>query len=171
MKQLFEIDLHNYDESDTVFRRPSARAIIFDDVGKIALVYSKKENYYIFPGGGIHVDEDRVSALIREVKEEVGLTVIPETIEEFGSVLRRQKSNVSEHTIFEQENFYYTCQTKRKIGDQNLDAYEAEAGFVLRYVTLDEAIQTNLQYTSDDYFNVIMIQREAKVLQMIRDCY
>ena len=46
MKQLFEIDLHDYDESDTVFRRPSARAIIFDDVGKIALVYSKKENYY-----------------------------------------------------------------------------------------------------------------------------
>lgn len=49
MKQLFEIDLHDYDESDTVFRRPSARAIIFDDVGKIALVYSKKENYYKFP--------------------------------------------------------------------------------------------------------------------------
>ena len=65
MKQLFEIDLHDYDESDTVFRRPSARAIIFDDVGKIALVYSKKENYYKFPGGGIHDDEDRVSALIR----------------------------------------------------------------------------------------------------------
>ena len=42
MKQLFEIDLHDYDESDTVFRRPSARAIIFDDVGKIALVYSRK---------------------------------------------------------------------------------------------------------------------------------
>ena len=41
MKQLFEIDLHDYDESDTVFRRPSARAIIFDDEGKIALVYSK----------------------------------------------------------------------------------------------------------------------------------
>ena len=171
MKQLFEIDLHDYDESDTVFRRPSARAIIFDDEGKIALVYSKKENYYKFPGGGIHDDEDRVSALIREVKEEVGMTVIPETIEEFGSVLRRQKSNVSEHTIFEQENFYYTCQTKREIGDQNLDAYEVEAGFVLRCVTLDEAIQTNLDYTSDDYFNVIMIQREAKVLQMIRDCF
>ena len=34
MKQLFEIDLHDYDENDMVFRRPSARAIIFDDVGK-----------------------------------------------------------------------------------------------------------------------------------------
>ena len=42
---------------------------------------------------------------IREVREAVGLIVIPESIFEFGSVMRRQKSNVSPHTIFEQENF------------------------------------------------------------------
>ena len=107
--------------------------------------------------------------MIREVKEEVGLTVIPETIQEFGSVMRRQKSNVNEHTIFEQENFYYTCQTEKEVGKQNLDEYEAEAGFKLRYVTLGEAIQTNLDYTSDDYFDYIMIQREAKVLQCVRN--
>lgn len=169
MKQLFEMDLHDYEEGNAAFRRPSARAIILREDGRIALVYSEKEHYYKFPGGGIHDDEEKKAALIREVKEEVGLTVIPETIQEFGSVMRRQKSNVNEHTIFEQENFYYTCQTEKEVGKQNLDEYEAEAGFKLRYVTLGEAIQTNLDYKSDDYFDYIMIQREAKVLQCVRN--
>lgn len=171
MKQLFEMDLHDYEENATVFRRPSARAIILREDGRIAIVYSEKEHYYKFPGGGIHDDEDKKDALIREVKEEVGLTVILETIREFGSVMRRQKSNVSEHTIFEQENFYYTCQVKKEVGEQNLDEYEAEAGFKLRFVTLDEAIRTNLDYTSDDYFDYIMIQREAKVLQCVQESF
>ena len=142
MRQLFEIDLRDYEDSDCVFSRPSARAIITRDDNKIALVYSENKKYYKFPGGGIHEDEDKKEALIREVREEVGLIVIPESICEFGSVMRRQKSNISPHTIFEQENFYYICKTKNQIVAQNLDHYEAEAGFILRFVDLDEAIAT-----------------------------
>ena len=83
MQRLFEIDLKDYKEKDEIFRRPSARAIILQE-DKIALVYSKKEKYYKFPGGGIHDDEDKIEALIREVREEVGMLVIPESIQEFG---------------------------------------------------------------------------------------
>lgn len=169
MRQLLEIDLQNYENCDSVFSRPSVRGIILKDNRKIALVYSKKEKYYKFPGGGIHKDEDKKEALIREVREEVGLTVIPESICEFGSVMRRQKSNVSPNTIFEQENFYYMCKTKNRIVDQDLDDYEAEAGFTLRFVSLDETIRVNSAYKSEDYFNEIMIMRETKVLQMIKD--
>lgn len=169
MRQLFEMDLHDYEESDSVFRRPSARGIILTEDNEIALVYSEREKYYKFPGGGIHRDEDKKEALIREVREEVGLVVIPESICEFGSVMRRQKSNISPHTIFEQENFYFTCKVKNQIVRQNLDNYEAEAGFMLRVVDLDEAINVNSVYKSEDYFNQIMIDRERKVLEMIKD--
>ena len=168
MRQLFEIDLQDYEEGDDVFRRPSARGIIFGDDHKLALVYSKNEKYFKFPGGGICEDEDKKEALIREVREEVGLIVIPESIREFGSVMRRQKSNISPHTIFEQENFYYICKAENQIVEQELDSYEAEAGFVLRYVDLDEAIRVNQAYKSEDYFNEIMIERETKVLQMLK---
>ena len=169
MKLLFEIDLRDYSDGDSVFSRPSARGIIFNDDNKIALVYSKVEKYYKFPGGGIHKDEDPGQALIREVREEVGLVVIPESICEFGRVMRRQKSNISPNTIFEQENFYFTCKTENQIVEQNLDEYEAEAGFVLEFVDLDEAICVNSAYKSDDFFNEIMIKRETRVLQMIKD--
>lgn len=169
MKRLFEIDLHDYEAGDHIYRRPSARGIIFDDCGRIALVYSQTEKYYKFPGGGIHEDEDKKEALIREVREETGLIVIPESIEEFGSVLRRQKSNHSPNTIFEQENFYYLCKVEKALAEQELDDYEAEAGFVLRFVRLDEAIATNSKYETDDYFNEIMIKRDTKLLQMIKE--
>ncbi|MBE5839663.1 hypothetical protein [Butyrivibrio sp.] len=48
MKRLFEIDLKDYKNTDSVFRRPSARAIIIKG-DKIALVYSKRENTINFP--------------------------------------------------------------------------------------------------------------------------
>lgn len=168
MKELFSIDLNDYERNYIVYKRPSARGIILSG-DKIALVYSKKEKYYKFPGGGIKENEDMHTALIREVREEVGLTVIPESIIEFGSVMRRQKSNYSPDTIFEQENFYFLCKAEKYVSDQELDDYEKDAEFVLRFVNIEDAIKTNRNYHSDDLFNEIMIKREEKVLQLVKD--
>lgn len=170
MQRLFTIDLKDYHPDDVHSKRPSARGIIFTRDGQIALVYSTRDKYYKFPGGGIHEDEDQVTALIREVKEEVGLTVIPDSVREFGSVLRLQKSNVKEATVFEQENFYYFCRVLDEPGEQNLDAYEAEAGFTLRFVSLEEAIRVNAECECEDPFDRIMVEREKKVMQMILEC-
>ncbi len=167
MKRLFEIDLKDYQETDDIFKRPSARAIILNEQKRIALVYSEKEKYYKFPGGGIRENENHQATLIREVKEEVGLIIIPNTIREFGSVMRRQKGK--NNTIFEQENFYYICQVEPQITLQNLDDYEKEARFVLKDVALDEAIKINQEYHSDNFFDEIMIKRETKVLQIIKE--
>ena len=168
MGRLFEIDLKDYNETDDVYRRPSARAIIIQG-DKIALVYSKKEKYYKFPGGGIHGDEDKKEALMREVREEVGMIVIPESIREFGSVLRRQKNDRLENSIFEQENYYYFCDVKETLVDQELDDYENEAEFVLKVVDIDTAIAANDIYKSDVNFNEIMIKRELRVLRLIKE--
>jgi len=167
MRKLFEIDLKDYDETGAVFRRPSARAIILKG-DKIALVYSRNEKYYKFPGGGIHDGEDKREALIREVREETGLVVIPESIREYGSVLRRQKSDRAEDVIFEQENYYYFCDVEDKAVCQELDDYEDEAGFELRMVDIGEAIAVNAVYKSDVFFNEVMIGREKRVLEMIK---
>ncbi len=168
MKELFRIDLKDYEEEYNIYKRPSARGIIIKN-REIALVYSKKEKYYKFPGGGIKENEDMRSALIREVREEVGLIVIPDTIREFGSVMRRQKSNYSSDTIFEQENFYFFCQAENRSVEQELDDYEKEAEFCLRFVDIDDAIKTDRDYHSEDFFNEIMIKREMKVLQLVKD--
>lgn len=173
MKQLFTIDLKNYDENWQRSRRDSARAIIHVGSDKLALVYATKLGYYKFPGGGIHEGEDKIVALAREVQEEVGLAVVPESVREFGVASRYQKSGMAENTIFVQDNFYYECEVEHdehgelKIISQNLDAYEDEAGFVLRIVSIKEAALANRQYRDTSDFNIAMIARDTRVLEMM----
>lgn len=176
MKTLFTLDYKNYDSNWEYSKRDSARGIIvfsdkkeipFKEDDKIALVYAKKFGYYKFPGGGIHKNEDKITALIREVSEEVGLSVIPESVKEFGVVPRFQKSSQLKNTIFDQESFYYFCKVDNKNHGQNLDPYEAEAGFELRVVTIKEALETNMQHKSDDKFDLAMIARDTNVLHLL----
>ena len=165
MGRLFDIDIKDYEAGYNVYRRPSARGIILQG-DRIALVYSEREHYYKFPGGGIQGGEDKKAALVRE---ETGLVVIPDSIREFGSVLRRQKSDKSADTIFEQENFYYICDVENTNIGQELDEYEREAGFVLRVLPIDEAIRANDEYHSENYFDEVMIKRELRVLQIVKE--
>ena len=173
MKQLFTIDLKNYSADWKPSRRDSARAIIHVGEDKLALVYATKLGYYKFPGGGIHEGEDKIAALAREVQEEVGLVLVAESVREFGVASRYQKSGLAENTIFVQDNFYYECDVEKdeqgnlKIISQKLDAYEDEAGFELRIVSIKEAALANRLYRDTNDFNIAMIARDTRVLEML----
>ncbi len=53
----------------------TASALIKNDEGKVLLVYHKKLNVWIYPGGHIEANETPDEAVVREVKEETGLDV------------------------------------------------------------------------------------------------
>ena len=165
MKRLFIIDLHDYDESFTRFRRPSVRGIIIENK-KVAMVYSNKYDYYKFPGGGIEKNEEHINTLSREISEETGLVVINNSVREYGSVLRIQKSRFAENEVFEQENFYYLCNVENSVSAQSLDDYELDERFELRYISADEAINVNRTHDHADY-DAMLIEREAKVLESL----
>lgn len=167
MERLFIMDMKNYDNSLPRYRRPSVRGIIIRD-GKVAMVYSRKYSYYKFPGGGIESGEDHITALVREVREETGLTVDTDSIRELGSVLRVQLSQYSPDTIFEQENYYYLCEVTGTASAQKLDDYELDEGFTLRYVTPQEAIETN-RCTDHGNYDTALIEREARVLEHLME--
>lgn len=166
MRPLFCVDMLDYEEDWPHSARPSVRGIIRKG-GKLAMVHSLKYDYYKFPGGGIDGVESHEATLIREVKEETGLAVIPETIKEYGFVLRLQKSDYLENTIFEQENFYYTCEVEEIVGAQKLDDYEAEEGFTLEFVTPEEAIRANETCHCTEW-DKAMVERETRVLGGLR---
>jgi len=65
--------------------RLAARAILFDQTSRIALMHVSNHNYYKLPGGGIDPGEDTITALKRELLEEVGATSI-KVISEIGQV-------------------------------------------------------------------------------------
>jgi len=165
METLFVLDKKDYDPSWRISVRPSVRAVIRCG-DRIAMVYSRKYDYYKFPGGGIEAGEDHTAALIREVSEETGLSVRTESIREFGLAVRLNKSNREPETIFSQENYYYFCDTDGGPGEQSLDAYEDEEGFCLRYVLPEEAIAVNRTHDHQGYDDAL-IEREARVLELL----
>ena len=169
MRELFVIDKKNYIESGTIGRRPSVRGIIIKD-GKIAMMHSLKYDYYKLPGGGIEEGEQLEDTLIREVREESGLVVKPDSIKEFGYVRRIEKGKIED--IFIQENFYYLCDVEDVIQAQELDDYEEEV-FTLEYVSPEQAIDVNENADHGDKAESQtfsgMILRENRVLQIIKE--
>lgn len=165
MRDLFSMDKQDYNPEGRVFRRPSIRGIAFRD-DKVLLVYSKKYNYYKFPGGGSNGDESHAQTLVREVLEESGYRVIPESIEEYGRVLRRRKDDYDPECIFEQENFYYFCDVSDQAAAQKLDDYEAEEGFTPVWIEAIVASRHNRYAPREKGADEEMLYREAKVLDM-----
>ena len=166
MKRLFTLDTKSYNPEWPRFIRPSVRGIIMKD-GKLALVYNGKFDYYRFPGGGIEAGETKEEALIREVKEESGLVVIPESIREFGSVLRISKIRGSENIIFEQENFYYLCEAQEEIGTTDFDEHEREEQYSLEFVSLEDAIRKNRQKDHGEENGSVAIERETRIMELL----
>ena len=163
MRMLCEMDKKDYNPNGSVSSRPSSRGIIIKD-GKVAMVHSKKYDYYVFPGGGIEAGEHKEDALIREVLEETGLCVIKSSIQEYGQVHRIQKG--TKEDIFIQDNFYFLCCVKEDIKQQNLDKYEADEGFTLEFLEPQLAIDVNRETILDD-FTQVMLEREALVLELL----
>ena len=170
MRQLFTIDLKDYSPDAKKFYRPSVRGIIFDKDGNIAMIYSQIYHFYKFPGGGIEGSETHLETLAREIKEETGLTLIPESAKEFGEVLKIQKGDESgKDTIHIQQNYYYTCEVEDEIGDQNLDDGEKSLEFVLKFVPVEEAIATNSAFENENTFMKQMAERERRVLELLME--
>ena len=170
MRELFVLDKKNYNTNGSVGKRPSVRGIILRD-GKIAMMHSQKYNYYKLPGGGIEPGESLEETLVREVREESGLIVKPDTIKEFGYVRRIEKGRFED--IFIQDNYYFICEAEAGIVEQELDAYEAEERFVLEFVPIEHAITVNNTSDHLEKNDIItfrgMLDRENMVLKLLQE--
>ena len=164
MRELFQMDRQDYRPDGKVYERPSARAIILKD-GKVLLNYLSKHDCYEFPGGGIEAGETPESALVREVAEETGRIVVPESIREFGIVIRRQRDSHDPDGIFEQKNYYYLCEVTEDIVPRKPDEHEVLDGAEPVWV---ESL-SNPVYRNRKAFERIgepFMQREMRVMDM-----
>ena len=165
MRLLFELDQRDHGDCTHTFIRNSARSVVIRD-GKIAMIHSRKYDYYKFPGGGIETGESPVEAMIRETREEAGLIVLPESVREYGYVHRIQKSDMDPTECFIQDNYYYLCDALDHVAPQSLDAYEAEEAFQLEFIEPETAIQKNRSVKESPY-NPMSFEREARVLECL----
>ena len=165
MRLLFELDLKDYADCTHSFIRNSARSIIIRD-DKVAMIHSLKYDFYKFPGGGIEEGEDPLEAMIRETREEAGLIVRREMVKEYGFVHRIQKSTMDETECFIQDNFYYLCEAEPGAVPQDLDDYERDELYTLKYVDPVVAINKN-RNIGETRYHELMFEREARVLELL----
>lgn len=163
MRVIGEFDTKDYCPEWRTFFREAVRAVV-QKGNQIALVKSEKEHYYKFPGGGIEPGESHLEALCREVREETGLQVKPESVREFGIVHEKRKSAMAEE-IFEQKSYYYVAEVRDLGVSQDLDDYEAELGYRLEWTDILPAYECNRNVLENR--SIAMIQREAYVLGLL----
>lgn len=105
-----------------------------------------------------------MDALAREVREETGLQIKPESVQEFGLIYERRKGGMPEE-IFEQTSYYYIADVTDSTGTQALDDYEAELEYRLEWADIPTAYMCNQAVKNSRYS--AMIARETYVLSLL----
>ena len=159
------LDRRDYDPHARRVIRRAARGIIFLG-GGLLLVRSEKYGEYKFPGGGIEAGESDTQALMREVREETGYTVLPAGIREYGAMIERRRDRLSD-AVYEHPSLYFFCEVSPLAGERSLDSYEAEYGYTVQTLPLEAAIAANEAIVSNP--EPPWTARELFVLKTLRE--
>lgn len=164
MEQLMLLDGKNYDENMTELVRVAVRGIIF--IGEKMLLIEDSKGEVKLPGGGQNKGESDRDTLIREVREETGRTVIPETIRPFGYIEEKRES-LHENMIFHQFSRLYFCEVTNERADTAFSDNEKNHGMSSILCSLDEAIKKN-HTMLENIGELAWNQREYKTLLLIK---
>ena len=163
MQTILLLDEKNYDETLPEIRRTAVRGVIFRE-GRLLLVRSSFGEVKL-PGGGQEAGEDDAATLIREVLEETGFRVHPESIRPFGQVGERRLSR-HEPMIWHQVNRYYFCTVDGEQQACQYSANEQRYGMRQVWLPLEEAIRVNRQMVEREGCHP-WNRREVRVLEML----
>lgn len=113
--------------------RLTARAIVRNDDGNYAVMYSKKYDLYSLPGGGVEEGEDVLTALRREVLEETGC--VCRKIRELGVVTENRGT-----LDYTQVNYYYVADACRE-GDSSLTEAELACSTEVQWHSFEDLVR------------------------------
>ena len=137
--------------------RKAARAVVFDKDGKVAILHASAHGYHKIAGGGVEVGEDIKTALAREIYEETGCTVVVKY--EVGMIIEFR-----DDIKLLQISYCYIAHAK-KYGKPHLTKKEKEAGFEVKWFTLDEALKKFKKDDISHYNTKFMSTRDATFLK------
>lgn len=145
--------------------RHTARAVLFRDDGKIAILHVGKYNYHKLPGGWVEEWEDTETTLRRECLEEVWAEI--EIGKYIGEVIE-YRANLwwEEWDYILQISRCYVC-TLSKQWEHNFTDSEKENNFSHRWFSLEEAIKALENDNPENEEWKYILERELTFLKNI----
>lgn len=146
--------------------RKSARLILLNERGEMAVQHIKVSSFYKLPGGGIEAGEDMVEALKREVLEEVGCQC--EVEREIGLVIEYRNRK---DTSLLQLSYCYVARVQGLIGEPSFDESEVAAKQVTEWYLPEVALEKLKEAKPNSSEGVFMVQREIVFLEeFLKSC-
>jgi 8-oxo-dGTP diphosphatase len=138
--------------------RKSARAILLNKDGNIAIQYLQNYTFHKLPGGGVEIGENLKEAVIREVEEEVGCKCeISDTV---GMVIEyRNKYNLLHIS------YAFVAKIIGKVGTPKLEKGEIEEGQVTVWMPVEEALEKMEIDQPKKYEGFFILEREKSFLK------
>lgn len=115
-------------------RRKSARAVVFDNEGKIAILFVRVYGMPKLPGGEVEEGEDLETALRRECLEEIGCKI--EIVGEIGEIIEYRKE-----VKMIQNAFCFLAKVVDEKGQNQLTQREIDQGVEIRWLTMEEILK------------------------------
>lgn len=141
MELLFTLDQKDYTDDMPVTEKHVVRAVILRG-GRLAMQQSAAGAYKM-PGGGVEPGETHTRTLLREVAEETGLLVIPETIRPVGRTLELREDVFRKGQKYVCHTYFYTCAAREETVPVQMTPSEIAKGFHPVWETPEEIVRVN----------------------------
>ena len=163
MKILGHVKDNYYPCEGIDYERITVRCIVKDKDNKVAVLYINCDDelfgfrdHYELPGGGVENNEDLITALHREIKEEIGVTI--KEIKEIGIV------KVDYHPFRRTDVAYYYSALVDCFGENNLTTDEQKLVKSIEWIEENKLLQIFQNEVNCKVANIIY-KREIIVLK------
>ena len=151
------------ESNEALKTRHTARAVLFDESGQVAIINVKKHGYYKIPGGGIEDGENIEAAIQREIMKESGCnsTIINE--------LGQRETSIPGWGIHDISSGFIAVATGEKSAP-NYEDYETARGFDIEWFpSLNKAIDTIENNSVENPDARLLQERDLAFLKLARE--
>jgi ADP-ribose pyrophosphatase YjhB (NUDIX family) len=154
-------------ENKSIFTRLATRSITLQGYS-ILLLYTARYDDYSLPGGGLNLDEDKITGMKRELNEETGAENI-NNIQPFAIYEEYRPWYKGDYDIQHMISYCYTCDINTELGTSTMESYETNNGMKAMWVNIYEAINHNKNTMTTSDKKGRSIERETFLLERIAD--